>query len=254
MMNARRMLLYLALNVLVSISATWAALWMWENWLNPRPTAANATQTASATPTQFVPLNLPAPNATPFPTVAPQPREPQVHTVQTGETLGFIAQLYSVNVEDILAANNLADANVLSVGQQLIIPIGGFEPTPVPVTPLVTVPPIATATPPANAPAPNLSIREVRGAGVLENEVAVIANAGGPVNLAGWTLRAENGAAYTFPAITLFEGGIINVRTQSGPDTVIDLYWNQSQAMWASGQLILLADPSGNLIARYTVP
>lgn len=253
-MNARRMILYLALNILVSISATWAALWMWENWLSPRPTTATATQTASATPTQFVPLNLPAPNATPFPTIPPQPREPQIHTVQTGETMGFIAQLYGVSVEDILAANNLTDPNVLSVGQQLVIPLGGFEPTPIPVTPLVTVPPIATATPPANAPAPNLSLREVRGAGSLENEVVVIANAGGPVNLAGWTLRAENGMTYTFPAITLFEGGIINVRTQSGQDTVIDLYWNQSQAMWAPGQLVLLADPSGNSIARYTVP
>lgn len=253
-MNARRMLLYLILNILVSISATWAALWMWENWISPRPTAATATQTAGATPTVFTPLNLPPPNATPFPTIAPQPREPQMHTVQTGETLGSIAQLYGVSVEDILAANNLTDPNMLSVGQQLIIPIGGFEPTPIPVTPLVTVPPIPTATPQANAPAPNLSLREVRGAGVLENEVVVLANAGGPVNLAGWTLRAENGAAYTFPAITLFEGGIINVRTTTGQDTVIDLYWNQPQAMWAVGRLILLADANGSLIARYTVP
>ncbi len=44
------------------------------------------------------------------------------YTVQTGDTLGSIAQTYGVSVETLLQANHLADANALAVGQNLIIP------------------------------------------------------------------------------------------------------------------------------------
>lgn len=46
----------------------------------------------------------------------------QVHTVQRGETLFSIAQSYGVTVQQIVDANNLQNPNVLSPGQQLIIP------------------------------------------------------------------------------------------------------------------------------------
>lgn len=48
--------------------------------------------------------------------------EQRTHTVQGGETLGAIARIYGVTVLQIVQANNLADPNRLSVGQQLIIP------------------------------------------------------------------------------------------------------------------------------------
>lgn len=48
--------------------------------------------------------------------------EQRIHTVQAGETLGAIARIYGVTVLQIVQANNLADPNRLSVGQQLIIP------------------------------------------------------------------------------------------------------------------------------------
>jgi LysM repeat protein len=46
----------------------------------------------------------------------------RVHTVQSGETLGAIARQYGVTVDDIVQANNLANPNVLAVGQELKIP------------------------------------------------------------------------------------------------------------------------------------
>lgn len=49
---------------------------------------------------------------------------PRVHVVQEGENLTFIATTYEVSVEDILAINNLANGDVLQVGQELIIPGG----------------------------------------------------------------------------------------------------------------------------------
>jgi len=53
---------------------------------------------------------------------APPAQGPTEHIVQSGETLFRIAQMYGVTVDDIVAANNLADRNVIRVGQQLIIP------------------------------------------------------------------------------------------------------------------------------------
>lgn len=65
-----------------------------------------------------------APPATESETVTGPPDS--VHVVQAGETLGTIAQLYGVTIEDIAAANNLDNINILSVGQELTIPEPGF--------------------------------------------------------------------------------------------------------------------------------
>jgi LysM repeat protein len=46
------------------------------------------------------------------------------HVVQSGETLGSIAQFYHVSIEDLVAANNIGNVDVLEVGQSLIIKSG----------------------------------------------------------------------------------------------------------------------------------
>ena len=43
--------------------------------------------------------------------------------VQPGETLASIAKQYGVTVEAIVKANDLADPDVIEVGQKLIIPL-----------------------------------------------------------------------------------------------------------------------------------
>jgi LysM repeat protein len=48
----------------------------------------------------------------------------KVHRVQPGESVAGIAARYGVTADDIVAANGLSDANVISVGQELIIPSG----------------------------------------------------------------------------------------------------------------------------------
>jgi LysM repeat protein len=45
-----------------------------------------------------------------------------IHTVSAGETLGQIANRYGVTIDSIVEANDLADANRLSIGQELLIP------------------------------------------------------------------------------------------------------------------------------------
>lgn len=44
------------------------------------------------------------------------------HTVSRGETLASIAAKYGVTVSALLAANNIADPNLIKVGQKLVIP------------------------------------------------------------------------------------------------------------------------------------
>jgi LysM repeat protein len=46
----------------------------------------------------------------------------RVHRVQPGESVAGIASRYGVTSEDIVAANGLSDANVIQVGQELVIP------------------------------------------------------------------------------------------------------------------------------------
>lgn len=46
----------------------------------------------------------------------------RVHTVQPGDSVFSIAQYYGVVPQELAQLNNLVDANVLQVGQQLVIP------------------------------------------------------------------------------------------------------------------------------------
>jgi LysM repeat protein len=68
--------------------------------------------TATSTPTQ--------PSGTPTPVV---------YVVKSGDTLLAIATQYNVTVADLQAANGIEDPSKLSIGQQLIIPVGGYVPS-----------------------------------------------------------------------------------------------------------------------------
>ncbi|MBX3001405.1 MAG: LysM peptidoglycan-binding domain-containing protein [Caldilineaceae bacterium] len=62
-------------------------------------------------------------------TTEQEPAAPLIHTVQAGETLSQIATRYGVTVDAIVAANQLANPNLLHIGQRLEIP-GPGAPTP----------------------------------------------------------------------------------------------------------------------------
>ncbi|MBL8144872.1 MAG: L,D-transpeptidase family protein [Anaerolineae bacterium] len=52
------------------------------------------------------------------------------HVVESGEELGLIAKRYNVSVEDLVALNEITDANLIYPGQSLSIPAPGeYEPT-----------------------------------------------------------------------------------------------------------------------------
>ena len=85
---------------------------------------------------------------------------PVTYTVKPGDTLSGIAAMFGVTVDDIVRGNNITDANVLSDGQVLNIPMRSPEgtPTEVPVgspSPQSTPPSLVSPTlPPANATPP----------------------------------------------------------------------------------------------------
>jgi LysM repeat protein len=266
-MNIRRLAVYLVLNAVVSVSATYAVLWYWDRTHPSGPARATleAPATAAAAATQEAATeDAPAPGPTftlpPAGETAQAGPTPTIYVVQAGDTMSTIAQRYGVTVDDILAANGLSDPNILSIGQNLIIPVEGYtpptatpaEPAPLPTNP--APPPLPTATRDPSQPAPSLVIREVRGVGALADEALVIFNEGGSVQLAGWSVRDETGRLYQFPVLSLNQGGVVTLHTASGADTVTDLYWGQTTAVWAAGKRVLVSDAGGTLHTQYTIP
>ncbi len=63
----------------------------------------------------------PEPAAPIEPTVTPRP---QIHVVSAGETIASISLRYRVDVNELIALNEMSDQNRLSVGQELKLPSG----------------------------------------------------------------------------------------------------------------------------------
>lgn len=100
-----------------------------------------------------------------------------------------------------------------------------------------------------------VKISSVVAAGILESEIVVIRFEGeGELNLTSWQLKDDNGNTYTFPQLTLYQNGAVQVHTIAGTDSVIDLYWGIGDAVWNSGENASLYDSQGNLRAVYKVP
>lgn len=108
-----------------------------------------------ATPTVEAEGETAVPSPTPEPTVAvaqatavpATPLPGETYTVQPGDTLSIIAAKTGVSADEIAAANNLSNLNVISVGQELVIPgwdgqIAGV-PNPGPVDPGQPAQPVA---------------------------------------------------------------------------------------------------------------
>jgi LysM repeat protein len=221
------------------------------------------TQTTGTSPLPTPATAASAPTAVP-PTQAPTPA-PLVYTVRDGDTLSSIAQTYGVSVQDIIAANSLANPDMLTVGQQLAIP-GHFitpaapptsdaaEPSPSESPPTVeSVPPSPVPTLTPSGP-PVVEIRQVLGPGTLAAEVVIVHNRGGLVSLEEWTLSDTEGNSFTFPSFTLFTNGEVRVHSTVGQNTPTDLYWSLAAPAWHNGELVTLKDAGGNRVDTYIVP
>jgi isoaspartyl peptidase/L-asparaginase-like protein (Ntn-hydrolase superfamily) len=113
----------------------------------------------------------------------------------------------------------------------------------------------ATATVVKEYPKGLINISSIIGAGSLADEkVTFVRQGAGELQLAGWKLEDSDGNVYLFHGLTLYENGAIILHSGAGMDTAIDLYWNQSKAVWREGETAILYDPLGEVQATYTIP
>ena len=98
--------------------------------------------------------------------------------------------------------------------------------------------------------------RSVTGAGELSQEAVTITNLGDrPVGLSGWKIRTEGGTEYTFGLFTLFgDGSAVILHTESGVDSLGELYWGQTESLWQPGETVTLLDAEGSVQATFVVP
>jgi len=96
------------------------------------------TPTASPTPSR-------TPTATPTPPFTPTPIPPREYVVQPGDTLLYIADVFQIAYNDILAYNGLTENSLLQVGQKILIPPPTSTSTPSPAPPEIA--PVLSPTP-----------------------------------------------------------------------------------------------------------
>jgi hypothetical protein len=253
----RRLLPFILLNIVVSAAVMLAILYWWEGRqaeeLAEAETAFAPVVILPTAPPTAVPLFL---DNTPIPTAEPDTRT--YYIVRAGDTLGTISQTFDVPMADVMEANGITNPNLLAVGQELWIPIGGIPtPTPTPtLSPTPNSPPTPIPTQPLTQGEVIIEISEVIGAGQITEEAVSIVNTGSrPVALVGWKLRDGLGIEYTFGQITLFgDGAGILVHTEAGVDTNLDLYWGLQSAVWEPGETVTLLNRDGVVQATYTIP
>ena len=253
-MAIKRYIPFILLNIVISAAVVLGILYFWDKNQAEQQETATATSIAATAP---VATAAAVATASAPPTTIPT-EEPVLHIVKAGETLGTIAEAYAVPMDDIITVNNIVNPNVLSVGTELVIPVGGIptstpEPTTVPTS---SAPPTPIPTEPPAMGEAQVVIQEVVGLGDLENETLVIANDGSrQIQLANWRLEDSQGNVFTFKPFILFgEGANVVLHTGTGTDTTSNLYWGLSFPVWESGEMVTLRDADGTARATYTIP
>jgi LysM repeat protein len=273
MRNWKRLFYYLTINILVSACTVLAVLTIWDRARPPE--AGNLEPIAQSLDSSTPAAGTSGPqggqgSAEDLASVrtvveeeptSPPPAEPSrrgtKYTVQAGDTLGKIATRFDLSVDELIQANDLSDPNRLDIGQVLIIPGGPEEaPTEPAASAEDTKPsPSSTGNPPEAVGNPEVTIDSVIGAGDLNSERVLLKRTGpGELSLAGWQLLEEDGEVFTFPKLTLYEDGAVNLYTRSGQPTVVDLYWGLDAPVWGSGETVVLLDDKGDVRATYRVP
>lgn len=87
----------------------------------PDPTAT-ATSTSTVMETAVTPTPLPPTPTASAPTATPSPHR---HTVQAGENLTIIADVFGTTANSIQQANKILNSDSIYVGQELLIPVDG---------------------------------------------------------------------------------------------------------------------------------
>lgn len=224
MKSWKRLLFYLTLNVLVSACTVLTVLFAWDQLRGPLPRGLLPEGL------QFLnPQRTPAAGVQLFPTATPYTQEQFIqYAWKNGDTLESVAAAYQVTVEELIALNGLAPEALPKAGEVLKIP------------------------------AASVIIDSVVAAGDLQYERVILKHRGeGELLLTGWRLEDGSGNQFIFPQsprLMLFKGGAVSVYTRAGVNTVVDVFWGLSRAVWYSGATVILRDAQGNVRYVYKVP
>jgi len=274
MARMKRLVYVVLFNILISAATTLIVLYFWGKTHPPEQVQvtvvvmANPTlspsQTEILTEALYNETEIPAPSVAETASLSSAAVTLIEYPVKKGDTLGKIALAFGVSLQDIMTANNLTDPDVITVGQILYIPSGPLPtatlspsstpgpthtPQPGTSTPTRSPSPVVTGEPPTPR------IESILGVGDLNSERVKITRTGqGDLSMAGWRLEDGGSNVFVFPNLILYAGGTVIIHTTSGLDTVTDLYWGHSQAVWQSGKIAVLRDAQGVEQARYQVP
>jgi len=272
-MRGRNWVILIAANVVISAAVVFGILVASGRISLGRPPAEGPTDTRpTATLAVATPLGPAGPEAAPddpggSENVAPTPF---VHVVQEGDTLSGIAQKYGVGLDELIAANELVNPDLLRLGQEILVPSRSVEPPAEAPAPVATTEPVAaetmeptplgpagvgTAVPtPTSSGPPLVEIAQVLGSSILGEEVVIIRNRGGAARLEGWVLTGGQGNSYDFPALTLYADAEVRLHSKTGTSGPSDLYWGLVEPAWQAGELITLRDARDEVIDTYIVP
>ena len=106
------------------------------------------------------------------------------HEIQPGETLIGIARRYDVDVERLKAANELDNADQITVGDLLVVPLNGPALPPVPSA--TDVPAPTSAPEPTDTPEPSVTVASMSSAPTGADPAPPIGDALPPPDLASW--------------------------------------------------------------------
>lgn len=262
-MNRRQLSFVLILNAVISLVIAMAVVWIVEaRRPDPEalaaiytpitapvaplaatftPTAPSDTAAAPAAGGEQPPADAAAASVEAAP--SPTPAAGTEYVIQSGDSLSSVADRFGVPVAAIVEANNLDNPDYVFIGQRLKIPSADAQA------------PAATPTPIAAGVNTGIRLAAVENAGALESEAINLGNDSDlAVNLQGWRLEREGGPAYTFGNILLFPGSGLKLRSGTGTDSSVDVYWNQPAAVWAAGAVARLLNPQGTEVSRLSVP
>ena len=96
------------------------------------------TQVSSTGPTPGINLTLPPTRVPGSLILTPTPDAPhplpvartveEEYVIQSGDTLGKVAQAYSINLQELIEANGITNPNLVEVGQAVQIPVPSPQP------------------------------------------------------------------------------------------------------------------------------
>jgi uncharacterized protein YkwD len=161
-----------------------------------------------------------------------------VHVVRSGETLGAIAKAYGLKAEEIKAVNGLSDADMIIIGDELVIPLDApamspdrvpaLTDTPVPTSTPVPMPAVTTTITASTSstasmspvlPTPSLSPTD---------EPPALASASPPADVADWTyevVRLINEARAQHSLPPLVTNGTLAQVAQAHADDCLQRGW-----------------------------